>query len=225
MSYEKFADLIKSRSLFCSRLDKLSDALEGLLSAGNCRTMSPVTAALHNGYDIKDDCDQQLLQSAHMRRVYFVNCWHINDSESKTMWRLYAPRPESVVVVSRVVKLCAYGRICRQRGIGQMIVSKVKYADFDYPRPDWVSWGPALIKDLPYRVEREIRLLATPNCSPERAANLDCFKIPLDPRLLIEAVILHPHAYSGFCQAVRELSRKHLPHVPVAASTITSHLW
>jgi hypothetical protein len=225
MSFEKFADLIKSQSLYCSRLDKLPDALEGLLSAGNCRAMSPVTAAFHNGYDIKDNCDRQLLQSAHMRRLYFVNCWHINDSESKTMWRLYAPRPESVVVVSNVSRLWAYAKICRHKRFGHMIVGNVKYASFDDPRPDWVSWLPALFKDLPYRIEREIRLLASPNCSMEQAANLDFLKIRLDPRALIEAVILHPHAYPGFCRAVRELARELLPHVPVATSKIKSRLW
>jgi hypothetical protein len=86
--------------------------------------------------------------------------------------------------------------------------SKVKYANFDYPHPDWLSWGPALFKDLAYRFEREIRLVAT----WPKPTNADCdfFKIPVDPRPLIEKVILHPHAYSSFRQRVAELVRKHL---------------
>ena len=224
IEYDKFADLILSRTLYCRRLDKLPDALEGLLSAGNFRQMTPVREAFHNGYDIKGDRDQEILQSELMRRVHFVNCWHLSDSESRTMWRLYAPRSESVVIVSRVGRLCAYARFCVRQRVGHMIVSKVKYVDFDFQRPDWVCWGPALFKDLAYRVEREIRLVTIPNCDPRRIANVDFVRIPFDPTPLIEAVILHPHAYSGFCQAIRELVRQHLPLVPIATSS-TSRLW
>jgi hypothetical protein len=225
MSFEKFGDLCLSRMLYCSRLDKLPDALEGLFSAGNWRGMTPVTEALHRGYNIVGNRDQEVLQSALMRRLYFVNCWHINDSESRAMWRLYAPHPESVVVVSRVVKLCAYARICTRKRLGHTIVSKVRYAGFDTQRPDWVSWGPALFKDVAYRMEQELRIVATPNCPMERAANMDFFKIPLDPRPLIEAVVVHPHAYSGFRQTVNDFARRHLPRARVSPSNIANRLW
>lgn len=225
MACDKFADLVRSRKLYCRRLDKLPDALEGLLSAGNFRQMSPLAQARHDGYGIEENRDQEIIESERMRRIFFVNCWHINDSESRTMWRLYAPRAESVVVVSRVWKLCACARLYSRAGFGRTVVSKVRYVDFDFPRPDWVDWGPALFKDLAYQMEREIRLVVSPNCTTQRIMNSDSVKIQIGRTPLIEAVVLHPHADPGFCRTIRDLTRRHLPEVAVVASRITSRLW
>jgi hypothetical protein len=223
MGYDKFADLVESRKLYCRRLDKLPDALEGLLSTGNFWQKTSVTQALHNAYNIKLNNDQAIVQSALKRLNYFVNCWHINDAESRTMWRLYAPASDSVVVLSTAQVLNAYSNLCWCSGHSWAITSKVKYVASEAPRPDWLSWGPALFKDLTYRFEREIRIVVTPL---ERiSADCDSFKIPEDSRLLIEKVILHPHASSGFGRSVTQLMRKHLPQVPIVESRIGSRLW
>ena len=225
MTCEKFADLIQSRKLYCRRLDRLPDGLEGLLSAGNCWQRTPEMQAIHTGYSIRENPDQVILQSAVTRGDYFVNCWHINDSESKTMWRLYAPSPESVVVISTAGMLNSYARFCMNNRLAWAIVSKVRYADFNYPRPDWLSWAPALFKDLPYRIEREIRLVVTPGLFRQANNNFDFLKIPVDATPLVEKVILHPHASDGFRRAVRDLIRKHVPQVPLASSQVRSRLW
>jgi len=219
MTYDKFADLIQSRKLYCRRLDRLSDGLEGLLSTGNCWQRSPQMQAIHNGYSIRENPDQTIFQSALTRGDYFVNCWHINNSESKTMWRLYAPSPESVVVISTAGMLNSYARFC------MAIVSKVRYADFNCPRPDWLPWGPALFKDLPYRIEREIRLIVPRGLFPQTNNNSDFLRIPVNATPLIGKVILHPHASLGFRRTVRDLIQRHIPHVPLASSQISNRLW
>ena len=93
MACDKFADLVRSRKLYCRRLDKLPDALEGLLSAGNFRQMSLLAQARHDGYGIEENRDQEIIESERMRRIFFVNCWHINDSESRTMCGFMPPAP------------------------------------------------------------------------------------------------------------------------------------
>lgn len=225
MAYEKFEDFLKSRRLYCRRLDRLPDGLEALLSTGNFRQRTAVAQALHNGYKIQENHDQEIFQSQWMRQLYFVNCWNINDSESRAMWRLYAPYAESVVVISRVAMLRAYAASCLHWGLGRALISKIKYVDFDYPRPDWVSWGPALFKDLTYRFEREIRLIATPALPMERIPDSEFWKIPVDTASLIEKIILHPHADLSFQRSVSQLVRRHLPGVSVVTSEIAGRLW
>jgi hypothetical protein len=151
---------------------------------------------------------------------YFVNCWHINDSENRIMWRLYSPAPESVVVVSRAGLLTLYARSCRHYGLWAL-TGKVKYVAYDYTRPDWLSYGPAFFKDLPYRFEHEYRLVI----SDDGSVHFDFLRYSLDSTALIEKVILHPHASTGFSGVVRSLMRRELPHVPVLSSAIKSHLW
>ena len=96
MTWEKFSDFVRTRRLYCRRLDKLSDSLEGLYSAGNFKQRTNVMQAIHDGYNVRDHHDATILQSIPMRMHHFVNCWHINDAESRTMWRLYSPVPASV---------------------------------------------------------------------------------------------------------------------------------
>lgn len=220
MTYDKFADLIQSRKLYCRRLNRLADGLEALLSAGNSRQKTPVMQAVHSGYNIRENSDQVILQSELLRRNYFVNCWHINHSESKTMWRLYAPPPDSVVVVSTAGMLNSYAH-CMDRRLAWAVVSKVRYVDWNHPRTDWLSWGPALFKDLPYRIEQEIRLVVFHQTND----NFDSLKMSIDAIPLIEKVIVHPHANSGFRQAVRDLILQHVPHVPLALSQVRGRLW
>src|ERR1019366_6847080 len=141
--------------------DKLSDCLEGLYSAGNFRGRTNVMQAIFDGYNIKDDHEAMILQSIPMRMHHFVNCWHINDAESRTMWRLYSPAAESVVVVSRAGLLTEYAQFCSNHGLWAL-TGKVRYVDYNHSRPDWLSWGPAFFKDLPYRFEQEFRLVVSP---------------------------------------------------------------
>jgi hypothetical protein len=220
MSCEKFLDLVRKRTLYCRRLDKLPDCLEGLYSAGNFKGKSKVMQAIHDGYKIKDDHDSMILQSIPMRMHYFVNCWHINDAESRTMWRLYAPSSESIVVVSRAGLLTDYALFCCIYG-SWALTGKVNYVDYNYTRPDWVSYGPAFCKDLPYRFEQEFRLAI----SDKGTVHADFLRYSVDSTPLIEKVILHPHASAGFARFVRMVLSATLPHVPVITSRIKSRLW
>lgn len=155
MSCDKFVDFLTKRTLYCRRLDKLPDCLEGLYSAGNFRGRTNVMQAIFDGYNIKGDHEEMVFQSIPMRMHHFVNCWHINGAESRTMWALYSPAPESVVVVSRAGLLTEYAQFCFHQGLWA-ITGKVKYVDYNLSRPDWLSWGPAFFKDLPYRFETGI---------------------------------------------------------------------
>jgi len=221
MTYEKFMDLVSTRKLYCRRLDKLSDPLEGLYSTGNFKR-TDVMQAIVDGYNVKDDHDTTILQSIPMRMHYFVNCWHINHAESRTMWRLYSPLQESVVIVSRAALLNEYAYFCSIQDLWAL-TGKVKYVHDNSSRPDWLSWGPAFCKDLPYRFEQEFRLVISPN--PKSRVDKDFLKFPVDATPLIEKVILHPHASPGFARFIRALMRLAMPHVPVITSQIKSHLW
>ena len=128
LTCSKFVDLVRTRALYCRITDKLSDSLEGLYSAGNFKQRTNVMQAIHDGYNVSDDHDETILQSIPMRMNFFVNCWNINDAETRTMWRLYSPDPESITIVSRAGLLDDYAQFCRNCGLWAL-TGKVKYVD------------------------------------------------------------------------------------------------
>jgi hypothetical protein len=99
-----------------------------------------------------------------------------------------------------------------------------QYASECQARPDAISWAPAVFKDLRYRVEREIRLIATVgpelDCTPDNG-----IKPPVDATPLALSVILHPHATPSFRRLVALLVGRHVPSLVVKASQITSRLY
>jgi uncharacterized protein YicC (UPF0701 family) len=47
----------------------------------------------------------------------------------------------------------------------------------------------------------------------------------LDPGLLIEEIVLHPHASHSFERHVRTMARRHVARGKVSRSAIVSRLW
>jgi hypothetical protein len=223
MNFAKFADLLRSQLLYLCRIDRLPDRLESLHSLADPHSRHSATEALHASYPIRDDRDKSVLQGAYARQWQFVNCWHLNDRESRTMWQLYAPSGDSVVVVSSVGLLCGYAHKCSALPDYQVIVRRVKYASEYQARPDFLSWGPAVFKDLRYRVEREIRLIASVNARlrvDENGIKLSVCVLPM-----VRRVVLHPHATSSFRRTVFSLIEEYAPWLTAEDSSITGRLY
>ncbi|MHB8522735.1 MAG: hypothetical protein ACYDH9_18520 [Limisphaerales bacterium] len=217
LAVDKFLDLITSRKLYLARLDRFDDGLEGLWSNGNQHRRTRAWEAYHSAYNINADSLQMALQCLPQRLRYFASCWHINDREDRGMWRRYAPRAESVLIKSRAAVLQSCG--ARWQGV----TGKVGYVCHDDPRPEFLSYAPAYYKPLEYRFEREFRL-AVP--WPHQGIQPPEFlKLPLDPGLLIEEMIIHPHAGDSFGSYIRTVARRHIPIAKVSRPRIASRLW
>lgn len=217
VSLDKFVDLLTSRTLYLARLDKFDDGLEGLLSNGNQHRRTRAWEAFHAAYSINDDPGQMALQCLPQRMRYFVSCWHINDREDRGMWRRYAPRAESVLIKSRAGVLQFCGRIWRG------VTGRVEYVCHEDPRPEFLSYAPAYYKPLEYRFEREFRLaLPWPRLNVQPPEFL---RGRLDPGLLIEEIIIHPHAGDVLANHIQAVARRYVPRGKVSRSGIVSRLW
>jgi hypothetical protein len=98
----RFLSLLEDRALYFARADQLGDAFEGSFPKTN-REQRPVRyKEIIEKYEEKKlsvtfpggACRTSFLEIQAFIHEWlcqwtFVNCWHINDSESAAMWRLY----------------------------------------------------------------------------------------------------------------------------------------
>jgi hypothetical protein len=130
MSLSKFVWLIAKESLYFSRLDQHDDAWEGLLP-----------------YNWNNEVKK------YARFNLYVNCWHMNSSESDAMWKLYGATTGETVAIKTTV-----GSLIRalEKSPIPVYIGKVRYDERDSPQ-DCLYW-PVICKRQPFRHEKELRL-------------------------------------------------------------------
>lgn len=86
--------------------------------------------------------------------AFFVNCWHMNDAESYLMWKVYANKGFAVQTTFERVQ------IAFDAFDGEINGGVVEYIDFAREQFDTGNvFNTVVKKDIPYRDEREFRLL------------------------------------------------------------------
>lgn len=130
MSFAKFAWLIAKESLYFSRLDQHDDWWEG---------------SLPKNWDIE--------HRRYVRFTNYINCWHMNDSESDAMWKLYGNSGGETVAIKTTVD----GLIkSLEKSAIPVYIGKMKYEERDRPMDN--LYLPVTYKRKPFRHEKELRL-------------------------------------------------------------------
>lgn len=83
MSFEKFANILATESLFFSRADKFDDKFEGYIPESI--KVSYASAGIHIDPNI-------------FRPYVMCNCWHHNNEESMVMWDKYHLRNSGIAI-------------------------------------------------------------------------------------------------------------------------------
>ena len=88
MDLTQFVSMLEERGLLFTRADLLDDKFEGTMSR-------PL-------WDFLERRSADPEQHAGLLRLTkgwtFVNCWHMNESESLAMWKLYAATGDSICI-------------------------------------------------------------------------------------------------------------------------------
>lgn len=130
LSFRKFVWLIAKESLYFSRLDQHDDWWEGLLP--EC-------------CNIED--------RKYIRFNKYINCWHMNESESDAMWKLYGNSTgETVAIKTNVGCLIKSLEKCAI----DVYIGKIKYEEQNIPEGN--LYFPVLYKRMPFQHEKELRL-------------------------------------------------------------------
>lgn len=216
MSFAKFAWLIATGYLYFSRLDQHTDEWEGLVSTK----------------------PENIQNRKYIRFTKYINCWHINNSESDAMWKLYGPLGETVAIKSTV------GALKRSLKSGiPVYIGKVNYKEGKIP--DGNLYWPVLFKRKPFQHEKELRLCisSASNDNPpdltqlkkefeslgiDNPSDMQLLKyigpkgIPLGVDLdqLIKEVVICPNSDRFLNKSVEHIIKSKVPHVKIKTSRI-----
>src|ERR1700722_4745846 len=125
IDFTKLVSMLDRQALYFVNLEKLSrtDAFEGVLPKNfykyrDWTTISDVPSGeraqfTHSKTLIPDE-ELAAIKSARehyaktvwaIRKSMFVNCWHLNDSDSPAMWSIYTNRGSGIAIASTYEKL------------------------------------------------------------------------------------------------------------------------
>jgi len=168
MDFTKFVSLLDTNALFFSRLDCLSsDPYEGSFPMANINNrnkgLTEDVIKLYKSFFPSFDHDEYIKQSSWInreeRKLFFINCWHLNEYESHAMWNQYSKNKGGIAIQSTFNRLCkSLSKIDRTIWIG-----KVKYIDYKTEAiPEDNALKPLLHKRKSFEHERELRAIAQP---------------------------------------------------------------
>jgi hypothetical protein len=202
MNLEKLLSILIDRALFFAPTAVLAvnDKYEGQAMAGELAGL--------NSASIKEADDKYILPT--INSSYF-NCWHMNDSESDAMWKIYVTGAGGVAIRSTVARL----KQCFNSLEGNVHLGRIRYVEdesdhLDHPVHRCMRKKPA------FRHEQEIRLVYYDQ-QREHAGSAGLL-IPIDVPVLVEGVVVSPRAESWFLPLVKKVVAKLGYEIEVVAS-------
>jgi len=193
LSFERLLSLLMTEELFFANLMSLSDGLEGTLTA---RTREHLLQWSFHRYGDWNRAQSEVATYEKHSAGFFVNCWHMNRSESYLMWKTYADRGCAIQTTFERIQ-AAFDETSMEVNGGV-----VDYIDFLREAPLAGNvFRHAVAKDLPYQDEREFRLIHwIPSYGEEFAERPPKgIRIKANLRTLIESIYVSP--------ALKELPR------------------
>jgi hypothetical protein len=222
MSFAKYCALLRQAQLFFPAVSSCEDAWEGsqgLWEAAGVELISFFNKVSWLGMTLNDFSK---LWNRWVRDWTFISCWHMNDTDSEAMWKLYASAEGSVAIRSTHARLRAV--LPNDVGIGI-----VHYTDYWATPPDPSPFAgyptPFVFKRKSLAHERELRALiqAVP-VTP--AGVVDLWKeekpagygVSVNLTQLIETVHVQPNAPEWLVDTVADITARYALHVSVEIS-------
>jgi hypothetical protein len=182
----------------------MSDKWEGLLSD---RTREKLFRHLCSQYHNANIVRQDIEKYERNREDFFINCWHMNDSESYLMWKVYGDR--GCAVQSTFERI----QISFDRFEGEILGGVVEYIDFSREEiPVGNVFHAVVRKDLPYRDEREFRLMLwqTGLSNQKIDAGPAGIEVKVELNKLIDAIWISPQLKKSPSEIQRLVQHKNL---------------
>jgi len=161
-----------------------------------------------------------------LRRLHKISCWHMNDSESAAMWRLYLRENRGIAIASTIRRLrnsLKPYRIKPEYGEEEAVLGVVRYVDYKTTELEGGSFlGPFFHKRRSYAYEQELRVIISVRMAEEFGVTVPEKGILVEVNLaeLIDAVYIAPGLDSTYKQRVAAILHKILPQCPIHQSEL-----
>lgn len=216
MDFPKFTSMLFQKGLFFVRASVLSDLHEGSMPEANRRAR-----------DNQNKIARAFWKSRGRHRAWIrqwtkVNCWHINESESEAMWRIYSESGKAIAIQSTFERL--RGELKKD-----ILCGEIKYSDYrtaTIPEPSYVE--PFMNKRESFSHERELRALTMDKWPQRGSSGWDYTAkatgegevVPVNLNKLIEKVLISPMAPDWYLEATRDVVKKYRLKCEVSRSSL-----
>lgn len=198
----KFLALLHSQSLYFCRADLIGDPFEGSYPRATHDTRQQFIDAF--GRDSLDNPERSRM-TERFRVTMFLNCWHMSEHESASMWASYGQGGHAIAIRS------TYRRLVDALP-DDTIVGVVKYIDYDH---DCIETGniltPLMHKRQSFAAERELRALLWRDAYMRQAIRGEDMHdvpvgehVPVDLEALLTGIYLSPRAPAWLQEALHD---------------------
>ena len=202
MDVSKFLFLLDKQCLWFSSAENFDDPFEG--------SHSKLYADMLNKLgDNEVERNKNIAYAKELRKCTYINCWHIRDSESYGMWKVYGKNSLAIAVQTTYEKLFE-----SLKNNGEVILGLVDYKCYETEQLD-PTGSPDLIpffnKSKYFEDEREYRAVIQ-RCLSGKASAGELpggIEVGVELSNLIERVYLSPTAPSNFKSTVVSLLKKY----------------
>ncbi len=210
LDFEKLKSLIEKQAVYFSSARQFDDAFEGSITKR------------HYNFQLKhvrgvDGLDSDFYKKHYsnafyeLTRLTKISCWHINESESSAMWKLYLRDGKGIAVQSTIGRLQSSFKSFRLKpeyGEETLRIGKVRYIDYRTDiMEDKTMLGRFFYKRKSYSHEREVRVALSLRMAEEFGVNIPEKGVFVDADLknLISAIHLAPSVDISFRKKVEKL--------------------
>ncbi|KAA3647121.1 MAG: hypothetical protein DWQ07_06390 [Chloroflexi bacterium] len=221
LDFSKYVSMLESKALFFSRADRLGDEHEGATTQLSRAIFHAQMTQMIEKKHVDEGLEQMEKMHLAIRKLVYINSWHMNNDENYAMWKIYSRGSNSIAIVSNYKKL----RNCLANSIHISAIRYIDYDNFVIPRSNYLA--PYIYKRKQYAYEKELRAFKT-GPWPGHPMDLKEDEFPAGEEViiglekLIEKVVVSPFADVWFADLVKTLTGKYEFAFPVEYSSLKS---
>jgi hypothetical protein len=230
MSFAKYVSLLTTRTLYFANTIAFEDKHDGVMSDLSLdhkqrevkRLLDKAQGTLSTGVDVDSMARElrQLLRASAlaMRKKSFVNCWHMNRTQSAAMWGLYTSNSqEGVAIRSTVGRLTKALAGCDK----DIYIGSVLYLDTEKrPISADSAFNMVLTKRKSFEHENEVRAIFYDKAGTFAATDERGIGITVDVSQLIVEVWVSPYSNEWLRRLVEQVSKDYGVKCPVKKSAL-----
>ena len=167
INIEQLWSLLERESLHFSRVTVFEDPFEARVPEFNKKMGRQVYSQIKNQFNNEQQFEKFLEMRIRafenlykqMTKTILVNCWHLNEYESASMWKIYSTNNYGIAIQSTYQRLSDSFKTNTSDNI---YIGKVRYADFT---KEWMdennAYEPFVLKRISFESEAELRAVTS----------------------------------------------------------------
>jgi hypothetical protein len=212
MDVSKFISLLSDKSLWLARSDTFKDKREGVFH----QAMKSDLDKIYKNLKLKelDDTINTIRNTDDFQNYLsintYINCWHENHSENMVMWEIYGQSENSVAIKTTTARLKQSFDLKKvMKNAIEVALDEVSYEDHIHADSEQNYRQPFFIKRPHFSFEQEVRLYVRARHAKTKSETPTGYKIPVNLKILITEIYVHPDAEDWFFEIIKDLIQKY----------------